>query len=871
MFDRLRRAPRRVAALALAFALASSLFVPAPRAQEASPLIGQPPPLPLSAPQRMRLRDDPAALAGMGSMLPPVASRPAPPPPAASPWRLGSQPAGAPILSNPLLMTDGTVLAHVSCTRTWWKLTPDITGSYVNGTWSQIASLPVGYGPRFFSSAVLPDGKVIIEGGEYNETYSDCNTGIWTDLGAIYDPASDKWTAVKPPNGWAQIGDSQAIVLTNGVYFQADCCDAGPLAALFNETTRTWKSTGAGKFDIYDEEGWTLLPNGEVLTVDAYVFTSTCGTNTEVYSPSTHTWTSAGHTPVPLADCANPAHQPSYEMGPQVLRPNGTVVALGGTLCADAGTTDCRNGTDKVVTPTAVYDTSTKSWSAGANIPAVGGQNYSLADAPAALLPDGNVLFAASPNYQGFVPPTHFFEYGLGNHIVQAADPTDNASFTGFEWNFLVLPTGQVMALETDGSNVWYYNSSGMPQPSWSPVVTSVPESLVAGGTYQLSGRQLNGLSQGAAYGDDVQAATNYPIIEIVNDATGHVFFARIFGPSTMSVAPHTAVTVNFTVPDTIEAGPSRLYAIANGISSVGTPVMAARGLYAKPADFNGDRKSDLLWRNSNGTVEIWEMNGGKVLSKATVKEQFNDWSIVGVGDFNGDGKSDILWRNIDGAVQIWELNGAKIVASLVNRVVSNNWTIVGTGDFNGDGKSDILWRNAINGTVMLWEMNGGTTLHSYQWSLADNWNIVGIGDFFGTGKSGILLRSTDGTLQIWRIVDGSVVTNTVNQTVPAIWTIVGTGDFNGDRKSDILMRNTSGTVLIWEMNGASLLAKVLNQPLSNNWVFAGIGDYNGDGKSDILWRNIDGEAQIWEMSGGTVLAKVLNQNVPTPEWTLIQ
>jgi hypothetical protein len=296
-----------------------------------------------------------------------------------------------------------------------------------------------------------------------------------------------------------------------------------------------------------------LLPNGKVLTVDAYVHT-TCGQGSEIYDPSTGAWSSAGNVGVQLADCSNPGNSLSYEMGPHVLRPDGTVVAFAGTLCSDAYNSSCASGALSTISYTGIYNSGSGTWTVGPAIPAVSGRNYSLADAPAALLPNGNVLFAASPNYQGFVAPTHFFEFSTSNAIAQVADPTDYASFTSFEWNFLVLPTGQIMAVETDGSNVWYYNPSGSYLSSWQPAISSLSNYTLSGGsTYQISGTQLNGLSQGAAYGDDQMSATNYPIVRITNNATGHVFFAKTSGFSTTSVASGQSSTANFKVPSSIE------------------------------------------------------------------------------------------------------------------------------------------------------------------------------------------------------------------------------------------------------------------------------------------------------------------------------
>jgi len=74
----------------------------------------------------------------------------------ASPWTpLKNQPDflldGA---SNPILLTDGSVLIQDTAFPDWWKLTPDKFGSYVNGTWSQVASLPATYSPLYHSSAI---------------------------------------------------------------------------------------------------------------------------------------------------------------------------------------------------------------------------------------------------------------------------------------------------------------------------------------------------------------------------------------------------------------------------------------------------------------------------------------------------------------------------------------------------------------------------------------------------------------------------------------------------------------------------------------------------------------------------------------------
>lgn len=452
-------------------------------------------------------------------------------------------------LGNPLLMTDGTVIMHEACGRAWYKLIPDQFGSYINGTWKQIASLPAGYAPLYFGSAVLADGRVVIAGGEYNSSSAQNCQSVWTNLGAIYDPKANKWTSITPPPGWTTIGDAQAVVLPNGTYMQANCCTTEQ--ALLDATNLTWTITGAGKFDVNDEEGWNLLPDGTLLTVDAYVFKYRAhGMNYEIYNPAKGTWRSGPRsgTIVQLWDSYPDAQNASNEVGPAVLRPDGTVFATGA------------NGAPGASGHTAIYDTNTKTWSAGPDFP----DGLDVADGPASILPNGNVLVQASPGI--FNLGSRFFEWdGTGLTDVTAGN-TDAPNASSYYGNMLALPTGEI--LWTDFASVWVYRPKGKPNAAWLPQITSAPTDVRRGQAYVVKGFNLNGFSQGAAYGDDVQAASNYPLVRLTNRVTGDVFYARTYGHSTMAIAYTTEASTNFLVSSHTETGLSDLQVVANGIAS---------------------------------------------------------------------------------------------------------------------------------------------------------------------------------------------------------------------------------------------------------------------------------------------------------------
>jgi hypothetical protein len=440
-----------------------------------------------------------------------------------------------------LQLTDGTIMVHQYLSAAWWRLTPDITGSYLNGTWTQLASMPSGYAPLYFGSAVLADGQVVVEGGEYNGGTDD-----ETNLGAIYNPTTNAWTSIKAPSGWTHIGDASSAVLPDGTFMLGNCGSCGPFElaqALLDETTLTWTITGTGKADQNSEEGWTLLPTGDVLTVDVWN-----GTESELYNPNTGDWTLAGSTVAKLVNV------PCSEIGPAVLRPDGTVFAVGGT------------------SNTAIYDSSTGVWTAG---PIFSGKLGSV-DGPAAILPDGNVLVDVGPISPCYASGSKFFEFN-GTTLTAVTAPANAADDPSYVGRLLVLPTGQVLFTDADGTvkNAEIYTTTGTYESAWQPTITSVATTLSPGSTNNpIEGTQFNGLSQGGMYGDDAQMATNYPLVRIENKATRHIFYARTHGHSTMGVATgSTIVSTTFDVPADIETGASAIFVVANGIPSAAKPV----------------------------------------------------------------------------------------------------------------------------------------------------------------------------------------------------------------------------------------------------------------------------------------------------------
>lgn len=279
-----------------------------------------------------------------------------------------------------------------------------------------------------------------------------------------------------------------------------------------------------------------------------------------------------------------------------------------------------------------------------------------------------------------------------------------------------------------------------------------------------------------------------------------------------------------------------------------------------RPArDFNGDGKSDVLWRDIAGTVSTWLLNGDKDGEDRVIANIWPGWTIVGIGDFNGDERSDVLWRDGSGHVVIWLMDGPVISGYEEVRSVPASWSTAGVADFNGDGRADILWHDPA-GQAVIWLMDGFAIVSNATiGNIGDRWNIAGAKDFDGDGKADILWRHQDSGNVATSLMDGLTVSRTLllgEGPTPLYsanhkdWLIAGVDDFDGDQSADILWRDIRGNVVMWLMNGTTAITKWHISQVWIGWTIAGTGDFNGDNMADILWRDSAGNVSIWSMDG---------------------
>lgn len=429
-----------------------------------------------------------------------------------------------------LLLTDGRVMAASGepgaggIGNAWYLLTPDANGSYINGTWSTLA--PMNYTRLYYSSQVLRDGRVLVAGGEY---------GTGTNAAEVYDPLANTWTITPPPPpGQVRFHDSISDTLPNGDVLVAPVTPAVYGGTdIYSVVSNLWFPGPILVNDYYeDEASWVKLPDGSILTIDPF------GTDSERYIPSVDEWINDSTLPVPIYG--------DYEMGPAFLLANSNAFFLGGT------------GNTAFYTPSGC--TNPGVWTAGPVIP----DSQVTADAPGAMMVNGDVLFTTTPSTND--TPVSFYEFDPVANAIDQVDGPLGLTFESlsFGMRMLDLPDGTILFSDT-GPQLFVYQPDGSPLAEGQPSIATL--STNSNGSYHLTGRVFTGISEGAAYGDDAQMASDYPIVRLTS-ASG-VYYARSTNwTSTLIMTGTNIVSTDFTLPASLPVGLYSLVVSANGNAS---------------------------------------------------------------------------------------------------------------------------------------------------------------------------------------------------------------------------------------------------------------------------------------------------------------
>ena len=470
-----------------------------------------------------------------------------------------------------LVLTDGSIICKTSSGGSdgtiWDRLTP-VNGSYKNGTWS---SLPAMHYPRlYFSMQVLPDGRVYVCGGEY---------GTGGNYGEVWDPKTNVWTITGGAT-WVfpnVISDANSEILPDGTVLQASVDEAGTnWNYLWNPTTNTYVR-GPNCLRTDNEGVWIKLPDSSIIFLDNY------GETSERYMPKTNTWINDATAPVELYDPYG------SEAGAGFTLPDGRVFFIGSL-------------------PNTLYYTPSGStapgtWAAGPNIPG----SYGAADAPSAMMPNGHILLSVSPtptSANHFPSPTAYYEFDYTTNTFTAVGApgggttTANACYIG---NMVDLPDGTVL-FANQGSNRYYqYTPGSGPLAAGKPTVSTVTR--VNCDTFRFTGTLFNGITEGAAYGDDWQMESNYPIVRLTNG--GNTYYATTYnwnriGAVMTGSLPDTAI---FVLPAGLPVGSYSVTVVANGNPSDPFPINTSLTITPSPTSVCVGASTTL---SDSASIGVW-------------------------------------------------------------------------------------------------------------------------------------------------------------------------------------------------------------------------------------------------------------------------
>ncbi|MGC8494857.1 MAG: WD40 repeat domain-containing protein [Syntrophobacteraceae bacterium] len=272
-----------------------------------------------------------------------------------------------------------------------------------------------------------------------------------------------------------------------------------------------------------------------------------------------------------------------------------------------------------------------------------------------------------------------------------------------------------------------------------------------------------------------------------------------------------------------------------------GNQTATASGTYVQSKSSTTNK---LLWVGTNGSASIWTLDGSN-----------NYVSSVGFGPYSGwkplsyiqapDGTARLLWANTNGSASIWTLDGSNNYVRSVGFGPYSGWTPVSYG-LAPDGTARLLWANT-NGAASIWKMDSSNNyVSSVGFGPYSGWkplNCVLAPD----GTARLLWANTNGSASIWALDGSSNYVSSAGFGPYSGWKPLNCV-LASDGTARLLWANTNGATCIWTLDSSNnYLSSVGFGPFSGWTPLSYIRTSNGAAK--LLWANTDGSASIWTLN----------------------